>query len=240
MRTRTCFVVMALAVAAYGGGCSTVSRAPRPELVAAIDWSGLEPIDIKGIDIAFASPAANFADYSKVMLDPVEVVFAEDWEPLQVGSPFPVSERDLERLRQDVAALTEDRFKRFVERGGPYEVVDEPGPGVLRIQARLVDVRLNAPDFPTVNRSYQYARSAGEMTLVAELIDGETGALVGRVVDRWIDPEQNELRWMTRLENAMALQKGVESWAEALKRQLEVASIRKRMEGAGEGIRRDQ
>jgi hypothetical protein len=232
------FVVLASVLLA--AACSTVSRAPRPGLVAAIDWSGLEPIDVKGIDIAYASPAADFARYTKVMLDPVEVVFDEGWEPLEPGSAFPIAERDLERLRQDISQLTHETFTRYIARGGQYGVVEEPAPGVLRIRMRVVDLHLNAPDFPTVSRSYQYARSAGEMTLVADLIDGETGALVGRVVDRWVDPEDNWLRWMNRMETNAALRKGVESWAEALKRQLEVASIRNRMQGAGEGIRRDR
>ena len=74
MRSSACAVVVALAVVALTASCSTVSRAPRPELVAAIDWSGLEPIDIKGIDIAYASPTADFSGYTKVMLDPVMIL----------------------------------------------------------------------------------------------------------------------------------------------------------------------
>jgi hypothetical protein len=100
-----------------------------------------------------------------------------------------------------------------------------------------VEVQLNAPDLPTATRTEQFARSAGEWTLVAELVDARSGALVGRLVDRWEDPEEQYLRRMTRVENAQALRRATESWVRAIRRHLEVAGIRNRMEGAGEGLR---
>ena len=39
-------------------GCTGLAGGPRPGLVAGADWSGLEPVDIRGIDIRMRSGAA--------------------------------------------------------------------------------------------------------------------------------------------------------------------------------------
>jgi hypothetical protein len=229
--------LIAGAALALVAGCAGFSNLPRADLVADIDWSGLEPVEVKGIDIAYVSPAANLAVYDRVMLDPLEVSFAEQWDPSRPGSPFSMSERELENLRQDIAGALEDAFKSYMDRDRRYPVVPDPGPGVLRIRARVVDVFLNAPGIQSAGRTDQYAHSFGELTLVAELIDGESGALLGRLVDRWIDPE-GRLERYTWVENNLALQRAMESWAESLQRYLNVVNFRQGMSGVGEGIRK--
>jgi hypothetical protein len=129
--------LIAGAALALVAGCAGFSNLPRADLVADIDWSGLEPVEVKGIDIAYVSPAANLAVYDRVMLDPLEVSFAEQWDPSRPGSPFSMSERELENLRQDIAGALEDAFKSYMDRDRRYPVVPDPGPGVLRIRARV-------------------------------------------------------------------------------------------------------
>ncbi|MBS1200454.1 MAG: hypothetical protein H6R27_1132 [Proteobacteria bacterium] len=225
------------ALALVLGGCAGTSGMPRPEVVAGADWSGLEPVHMKGVDIAHVRRGVDFGAYDKVLLEPIEVEFAPDWELLRPASRFPVSERDLEGLRKDVAEPLRDSLVRYIGRGGNYPLVEDPGPGVVRLRLRIVDVRLNAPNLEASSRSEEWARSAGEMTLVAELIDAETGVLLGRVIDRWIDPD-GPLERYTWVENDLAIGRAAEDWAEAIRRHLEVASIRNRMHGAGEGLKK--
>lgn len=218
-------------------GCTGMSGMPRPELVTGADWSGLEPVHMKDIDIASVRPGAEFGRYDRVLLEPIAVEFAPEWEPLRPGSPFPLSERDLEKLRQDVAEPLHESFVKTIGQGGKYPLVEEPGPGVLRIRLRVADVRLNAPNLESPGRSEQWARSAGEMTLLAELIDAESGALLARIVDRWFDPD-GPLQRYTWVDNNLAIGRAAEEWAQAIRRQLEVAGIKDRMHGAGEGLKK--
>jgi hypothetical protein len=210
---------------------------PRPELVAGADWAGLEPVHVKDIDLASVRPGAEFGRYDRVLLEPIEVEFAPEWEPLRPGWSSPLSERDLDELRKDVADPLRESFVKTIGQGGKYPPVEEPGPGVLRVRLRVADVRLNAPDIEAAGPSEQWARSAGEMTLVAELVDAESGALLARVIDRWIDPD-GPLQRYTWVDNDLAIGRAAEEWAQAIRRQLEVAGIKDRMHGAGEGLKK--
>jgi hypothetical protein len=55
---------------------------------------------------------------------------------------------------------------------------------VLRVKASIVNLYLNAPDAGNMGRSRTIVRSAGEMTLLAELYDSASGQLLARVADR--------------------------------------------------------
>jgi hypothetical protein len=210
---------------------------PSPALMAGYDWAGLEPIEMRGMDYAAVDPLTDFGGYTRVIVDPVEVVLDEDWSAFRPGSTLDPTERDLERLRQQVAEVVREGFMKEIREGDRYQLVDDAVPGALRLHARVVDVRLNAPDLQGVARTEQFARSAGEWTLVADLVDVQSGAVVARLVDRWTDPEESYMRRMTRVENTRALQRATEAWARAVRRHLDVAGIRNRMEGAGEGLR---
>lgn len=218
-------------------GCTGLAGGPRPGLVAGADWSGLEPVDIRGIDIAYVSLAADFGKYDAILLEPIGVEFAESWKPVRPGTAFEISGREYEKLRQDVAEPLRRGFVNYIEQGGKFRLTDEPGPRVLRVRARVADVRMNAPNLETAGRTDEYARSFGEMTLVAELIDSESGALVGRLMDLWVDPETRLERY-TWVDNNRAIGEAAEHWAESLRRHLEVSGIRNRMQGVGEGLKR--
>lgn len=217
-------------------GCASTGG-PRPELVAGADWSGLEPIPMKGMDIAYARPGVDFGAYQELLLEPVEVELAPEWEPLRSDSRASLPPRVIEELHEDVAAPLRDGFAKSIERGGKYQLVGEPGPGVLRVRVRVVDVRLNAPDLRTPGRTERWAKSFGEMTLVAELVDVDSGALVARIMDRWVDPDGAWQRY-TRVDNSLAIGRAAEDWAGAIRRHLEVAGIRNRMQGIGEGLKK--
>jgi len=192
---------------------------------------------MRGMDYAAVDPLTDFGRYTRVIVDPVEVALDEDWSAFRPGSTLDPKERDLERLRQQIGEVVREGFMREIREGDRYELVDDAAPGTLRLHARLVDVRLNAPDFLGAARTEQFARSAGEWTLVADLVDAQSGSVVARLVDRWTDPEEPYMRRMTRVENTRALQRATESWARTVRRHLDVAAIRHRMEGAGEGLR---
>lgn len=218
-------------------GCSAMEGLPRPALMASYDWGGLEPVEMRGIDYAAMSPTTDFGRYQRVVVDPVTVSFDEKWEPLRTGTRFEPTETDLARLGEELGEAVRESFADEIRDAERYELVDVAAPGALRVHAVLVDVRLNAPDLPTPTRIEQFARSAGEWTLVAELIDTESGAVVGRLVDRWVDPEDRYMQRMTRVENLHAMRRAADAWARAVHRYLEVAAIRNRMEGVGEGLR---
>ena len=77
----------------------------------------------------------------------------------------------------------EEEFARELQAGGRYPVTTDSGPDVLRVQAGIVNLYINAPDTGS-GRSRTIVSSAGEMTLIAELTDSASGQVLARVADR--------------------------------------------------------
>ncbi len=68
-------------------------------------------------------------------------------------------------------------------KGKRYELTDEPGEDVLLLVAGLIDVVSHVPP-EGPGRMDTYLRSVGEATLVLELRDSITGAVLARAADR--------------------------------------------------------
>ncbi len=60
---------------------ATVLAQQPKNLDEAMSYDGLQKINIKGIDMAYALPGATLSGYSKVMIDPIGVRFHKDWKP---------------------------------------------------------------------------------------------------------------------------------------------------------------
>ena len=117
------------------------------------------------------------------MLDPVEVSFDKNWDP-RGSTRSRLDAADPQAIRQGLAKLARDVFKRELEKKGGYPLVEEPGEDVLRVRAQIVDLYINAPDTNGPGITRTYVMNAGEMTLVAELYDSQTNALIGACIDR--------------------------------------------------------
>jgi len=160
------------------------AASPLAQLEEAMSHDGLAKISVKGIDLAYARPGATLAGYNKVKIDPVEVAFRKDWDPTRTGSNLKLRAEDRERIRTGVAQIVREELVKALEAKGGYPVVDAAGPDVLRDRASIANLYVTAPDTREAGISRTYVVSAGEMTLVMELFDSETGQVLARVVDR--------------------------------------------------------
>ena len=73
-------------------------------------------------------------------------------------------------------------FTKVLEKGG-YPVVTEAGPDVMIVRPALINMRITAPDLPTAGMQTTVVRSAGSVTLYAELYDSATNAKFAEVID---------------------------------------------------------
>jgi len=150
-------------------------------------WDGLVAVKAKRLDAVYLMPGADFRTYTKVMFDPTEVALKKNWL-----RDYNNSSRDLSRKITDAdvqkafdtirTKFTEIFAKAYSDAG--YQVVTVPGPDVLRVRTAVINLSVNAPDKMAAGRSRSYAREAGEATLVLEARDSESGALIGRALDR--------------------------------------------------------
>lgn len=178
MRQTPFFLGPALALLLGSHALPAFAAKPAPT------WDGLVEVQSPRMDVAYLMPGADFRPFKKVMLDKPEVAFRKNWvRDVNQGRSTRVNEADARKILTAVQGNTTDIFADVFTKAG-FQVVTEPGPDVLRVRSAVTDLYINAPDTTSVGRTRTYTANAGEATLVMELRDGLTNALLGRVVDR--------------------------------------------------------
>lgn len=170
---------------------------------------------------AWVHPDADFTRYNQLM-------FAEtaDWEFRDVGpakttrsniyssnsrNEYGIREEDRAKFKQTVS----EAFMKEMERSKKFKIVDKAGPSTILIKAAVVDIVSNVPP-EYIGRSEVYLASTGEATLVLELLDSETGAVLAYVEDRRkIQPagSSGSINSFTMPSNSVTVWADVKRWA---------------------------
>jgi hypothetical protein len=185
----------------------------------AVTHDGLKLVPSKNVALVYIRDGATLAGYNKVMIDPVQVAFDKSWS----RDRRDIREDERERIRQELADEFRQVFTEVLEEGGRYQIVETGGPDVLRVTAAILDLYATAPDVQRAGRNKTYTVSAGRMTLVAELRDTESGAILARVADRKEASNSNTFTWTTRASNTADARRILRSWAGALRKGLDSA-----------------
>lgn len=190
-------------------------KPPQPERTV----DGLSRIPTKRIDTVYTAPGMSLASYRRVMLDPVEVAFKRDW---QREHPE-VSPEDIARIRAQAAAMFRDVFAQELGKGG-YTLTDQPAADVLQVTASITDLDISAPDTRSVSAPTRtFVVSAGEMTLLAELRDSQSGAILVRAADREKGREFGNLQIANQVTNSAEARRAFAMWAGLLRTALDTA-----------------
>lgn len=197
--------------------------ATQADVEEAMSHDGLKRLSVKGIDLAYARPGATLAGYNRIKLDPVDVAFHKDWDPTMSRSRIKISAEQRETIRTGVAKLVDEEFARELQKNSSYQVVNEAGPDVLRVKTNIVNLYVAAPDTATAGPSRTYSLSAGEMSLVAELYDSETGEILARVVDRREARRSPTLTYTNSVTNENDFRDIASAWARILRNGLDKA-----------------
>ena len=183
---------------------------------AATNWDGLVEVKPRKMDAVFLLPGADFRPYTRVMIDPTDVAFHKDWMK-NMNEPSREMSR---RISQDEAAEIlaaarsnfDDIFNEAFTKAG-YAVVTAPAPDVLRVSTAVVNLYLNAPDTMSAGRSRTFTANAGEATVVIEVRDSTTGALLGRVLDRRETMDSAGMQMATSVSNLSDFRQLFKQWA---------------------------
>ncbi len=207
-------LIVAVALLAGSGLAHAGDAAPAAD-------KGLELTKAKGIDELYKRPGASLAAYRQVLLRPIDVSFAKSWNPRDFGT-FGLSTSEVAKIRNDLSLLAQETFTRTLTAGG-YAIVTSPGEGVLEVNARLVDLYVNAPDTNSAGRSRTYVMNAGEMRLITELKDSVTGATLYWARDRKRGTETGRMQWANSVFNRAEAESALRGWANQLKQALDAA-----------------
>jgi hypothetical protein len=177
------------------------------------------------VDLLYVRPEASLAGYKRVRLAPLQVAFHRDWNPNATRrGANRLTSADFERIRSILAEAFATTAASELARGG-YTVVTEAGEDVLDVTPFIVNLVITAPDTMTPGRS-TFTANAGQMTLVAELRDSETGQILARVVDNQRARSSGNFRLATSVSNLGAARPIIARWASILRSELDAANGR--------------
>ncbi len=181
-------IVMATAAAVSATSCApaqpTVQMGPEAE----VTYDGLHRVNNAGASAVWMKPDLDLRAYTKLMVVGAGMSFkTEDengqrWWPGKSGeTDFPISEEGRKRLQQEMRTAFEEELSKLQR----YQLVSQPGPGVLMLAGALIDVVSKVPPVDQcTGRCDVYLTDVGEATLVLELRDSVTNEVLVRAVDR--------------------------------------------------------
>lgn len=211
MDRRSFAALVAIALAAPAA--PALARAKPPA-----SWDNLVLVNSKKLQAVYLLPGADFRQYTKVQLDPTDVAFAKDWQRDQNSSAIGLSRRitddEAQKIADQVRTGFEDIFAKAYADAG-YPVVTAPAHDVLRVRTGVANLTIDAPDNNnSIGRSRSYSVQAGAATLIIEVRDSLSGAVLGRAIDsRAAGDEFAQMR--TSVSNRADFSRLFKSWAKA-------------------------
>lgn len=213
-----------LAAAALGSACAPANPSLQTGPDAEITHDGLHRLDNTSMDAAWMKPDIDLGAYTGLMLAGAGIALkpVDDqgrWWPGKSGSSeFPISEEGQERLQEEMRAAVVEEFSKL-ER---YELVNEPGAGVLVLVGGLIDVVSKVPPVDEcAGRCEVYLTEVGEATLVLELRDSVTREVLVRAIDRRLAESPG---WAIEANSVTAwseVRRLAQSWARLMRERLE-------------------
>ena len=174
-------------------------------------------------------PGATIGAFSEFGLDDCEVAFRRNWlrdqNSNRVSLSNRVTQQDVDRIRDELAAECDKYFREALTEAPAYALVDsfEDGEGVLVLRPSIVNLDVSAPDVQSPGIQRSYTASAGEMTLLLELVDGTTGEVLARVRERQEARDTARIQYSNRITNRMEADRILRDWAGRLREGLDAA-----------------
>ena len=187
-------------------------------------WDGLIAVKPKRMDAVYLLPGADFRPYTKLLVDPTEVAFRKDWMKDMNQASATLSHRITQEEAAEILEAARSNFgdifhEAFTKAG--YEVVTTPGEDVLRVETAVINLYLNAPDPMSAGRSRTFTANAGEATLVIQVRDSTTNAVLGRVIDRRETLDTGTMRISSSVTNLADFRRLFSQWADTTVKGLE-------------------
>jgi hypothetical protein len=212
------------AATVLASGCAGSSPTIDTTDEAGMSFDGLYPVKGGSADIAWARPGADISQYTKIMLQGVGIEYRPGGETGRRFNPRPNSDDHYEISDQQKKRLEEllrDAFREELGKSERFTIVDKAAPDVLLIRGALLDVVSFTPPDP-VGRSEIFLSSFGEATLVLEIRDSVSEAIIARAVDRRAaDPAGQAMSRSNSANTTMEVRRMVKAWARLLRERLD-------------------
>jgi hypothetical protein len=186
------------------------------------DYSMMKPGGDDRAALVYIKPDVSFPVYKKLMFERVVVLFSDNAQPREID---PAMLKELTDYYQNAL---------FNAVKGGYEIVDQPGPDVLRVRVAITDMKPSNPTANTLSTIVPVGivvsgatkavsgdnLGTGEASTEFELLDSMTGVRLAAAVDRrqggkgvfrgkWEDTKEAFDYWATRFRQRLDEVRGV-------------------------------
>jgi hypothetical protein len=187
---------------------------------------GLELVKNTDLGAVYLKPGASLEPYAKVMLFDAMVAFKKNWQRDynrdQTGLGGRISDKDMEKIKTEVAAEFKQVFTDALVKGG-YPVVTETGQDVMIVRPAIINLEITAPDVNAPGMRANIVSRAGALTLYAELYDSVTSEKFAEVMDSEEAGDRGFAHMANRVTNKQALDQTLRHWAGLLVKRLDEA-----------------
>jgi hypothetical protein len=174
-------------------------------------------------DEAWARPDFDLTQYKYVMLQGAGIEYRPGGESgrsfasRSTGGHFEVTEKQKAAFRQ----IMVEAFLEELGNSKVFKLVGEPGPEVLLVRGALLDVVSYVPPEPVGGLTDIYLSRVAEATLVLELRDSITEAILARSVDRRAAETAFNFSKSSRITNTYEVRRLASYWASQLREVLD-------------------
>jgi hypothetical protein len=165
----------------------------------------------------YVKPGADLSKYNQFMLNSTSVSMDEKWLKDYNNDRRSLTLRLKDRDVKDIGKRYEKTFKRILastlEKEGKAQLSDEAGSNTLKVDAAIVNLKLNAPDTKSGGRTSLFIRQAGEAVLQTKMYDAVTGELIMVIIDEKETRDQVDLFETNRARNQSEFIPVYRAWA---------------------------
>jgi hypothetical protein len=222
--SRILLLVLACCMAGLGASACSTTRTLKPIEVetgpgAEVTADGLHRARGSAFRHLWIKPDADLQSYDALILDPIQVSYRRKPTSRRYSSGsanFALSDSQMALLKQEMS----DAFAQAIVASPNYQLVEVPGPDVMRVEASIIDLIVKTPTDTRGNENV-YITSAGEMTLLLELRDSESGEALARLTDEKQARAPghggvNDLYWSNAATNTVTVRRIFKRWAQIL------------------------
>ena len=221
---RATLVTGALALLVACAGEPTVQTGPDAETV--MDGR-LARVDNTRGALVYIDPDADYARYRKVRIVPLDVDNVEIIQSSASRSMVNRYNREWQLTDSDKSRLREEFRKSMaatIADDGHFEISDEDGDDVLRLEAMVTRIAPTGPKDDTASRGmgrgYVITDGAGSISVAMLLADGDSGEVLAILKDTY--DSQNNVNWgiNNRVTNLAEVRRAFNSWGSRLQQGL--------------------
>lgn len=187
-------------------------------------WEGLVDVRSGRLDLTFVAPGADFRPYRALLVEPVKVTFHKDWmanNNSRYTAGRTITEQDATAIAELMGENLTEILTEAITREG-LTIVTTPVPGAMRLSSALVNLYVNAPE-SLIEHGWMQSEvvRAGQATLVIEMRDAQTGAVLRRIMDNRETRQAMASQLATRGANITDFRALFKAWAKDLVRDIQ-------------------